>query len=390
MPSFYTFLLLFCFGTFTESFAQTRAQKPSKIRDAGVLVIRLGNDTSAIHDYRIEGVDYCSKVLTFGGGLRFAEGCGKFHADGYVQSARSKVSLLDAKGEWLAASESELSTTSDSTIVASRREGKTNYRNFAGKAIVNNNGDAVTFQLFPFYALFAPRKTGDSVILKHVTGIGTRDFVVKRIAPRQVLVRSRFMGPITLYLDKKDRLLSVNALGSSLNFTATVYRDADFEKLKRHFAQKQTQNGTKLAVSIRDTAQYRQGEQQISVNYWRPFARGRKVFGGIVPLNRFWRVGANNATEISLSRPVQIDEKTLPAGKYTLFAQPTETTWTLCFNKKTSIWGTEYDPTADVLRVPMRIETLPGHVEQFTISIENDTLRMDWEKTRLSVSFQSN
>lgn len=201
------------------------------------------------------------------------------------------------------------------------------------------------------------------------------------------------MGGITLLLDKKDRLQSVNALGSSLNFTAKVYRDADFEALKKHFVQRQIKTGVTLAVSTRDTVRFTEGDQRITIDYWRPSARGRQVFGGIIPSNHFWRLGANHATEITLTQPVLLEGQPLAAGKYTLFAQPSAQEWTLCINRKTGIWGTEYDPAADVLRVPLRVAPLPEHVEKLTISVlpvvGGSVLNIDWEKTRLSVAFKN-
>ncbi|MFN0014843.1 MAG: DUF2911 domain-containing protein [Saprospiraceae bacterium] len=367
------------------------AQKNSAPRDAGVLVVTLGTDTTFIHKFDIRGDSFFSQILSMATGLRLTEGRGAFAPDGSLKSVISAVSTLDSAGNWRQVQETQISTTTDSTIVRILRDGQTTFRNFAGSCILTNNGDAASFQLFPVYGYRAPKRTGDSVVYRHVTPLGARDFVITRTGQNTVRTRSSFMGPITLFLDKKGRLLSVDALGSSLNFTAQVYRNADFEALKKHFAQKQRQTGAKLAVSVRDTARLVQGEQQVTVNYWRPSARGRKVFGGIVPLGRYWRLGANNATEITFAQPVIFENQTLPAGKYTLFALPTEQGWTLMINRKTGIWGTEYDAAADVLRVPLLVEALTAYVEQLTISIlplaDGGMLTVDWEKTRLKVAF---
>jgi len=367
------------------------SQKTTAFRDAGVLVIALGTDTTFVHRFDIRGDSFFSQILSMASGLRYTEGRGAFYPDGTLKSVVSTVAVLDSAGAWQPAQETMLSTTADSTIVQTIREGRATFRNFAGRCILTNNGDAASFQLFPVYGFRAPRRTGDSVVYRHVTPLGARDFMITRTGKNTVRTRSSFMGPITLTLDRNNCLLSVDALGSSLNFTGQVYRNADFEALKKHFVQKQLRDGAKLAVSVRDTARYAQSGQTISVNYWRPSARGRKVFGGIVPVGRFWRLGANNATEIALAQPVRFGDQTLEAGKYTLFALPTEQGWTLLVNRKTGIWGTEYDPSADVLRVPMRVEPLPEYMEQLTISIlpttEGGVFTVDWEKTRLTAAF---
>lgn len=387
---------LFCLLAITSPgllSAQARTHRLSQIKDSGVLVITLGTDTTFIHRYKIWGDSFRSEILSTPQGLRLTEGLGAFFPDGNLKSVSSKVSTLSSDGSWQTAQQTELSTTVDSTLIRATRDGKTTHRNYAGRCILTNSGDAASFQLFPFYPFHTPRKVGDSLVFKHVNPIGYRDFVVKRTGKRKVEVRSSFMGAITLFLDKKDRLLSVDALGSSLNFTARVYRDADFEALKKHFIQKQLSGATPLTVSTRDTLVFENAGQKITVNYWRPSARGRQVFGGIVPKGKFWRLGANNATEISFAAPVTVEGKPLPAGTYSLFAMPGESDWTLCINGKTKIWGTEYDPTADVLQVKMTESPLPEHVEKLTFSISpsltGDVLNVDWERTRLSVVFKN-
>lgn len=369
------------------------AQKPAKLRDSGTIVFTLGADTTFVHQYEMRGDSFYSQILSLPQGLRYTEGRGAWFPNGNLKAVSSSVSALGEDGAWSLAQETRLEATADSTRILIQREGRTTDRSFAGQCMITNSADAAAFQLFPFYAFRAPRRVGDSLVFRHVTGLGGRDFVLKRTAKNAVRVGSSLMGQITLYLDKKDRLRSIDALGSSLNFTAVVYRNgADIAAMKDHFAQKQLRLGATPALSLRDTVHFTQGGQDISVNYWRPSARGRKVFGGIVPMGRFWRFGANNATEISFSEPVVIAGKPLEAGRYTLFALPnSEQDWQLCFNKKTGIWGTEYDPAADVLCVPMQVERLPTYMETFTIAVLPATgggvLNAYWEHTRLWVQF---
>jgi hypothetical protein len=382
-------LLCFLFVAATATFAQ----KPAKLRDSGTIVFTLGADTTFVHKYEMRGDSFYSEILSLPQGLRYVEGRGAWFPNGNLKAVSSSVSALGEDGAWSLAQETRLETTADSTRILQLRDGKTTDRSFAGHCMITNSADAASFQLFPFYAFRAPRRVGDSLTFRHVTGLGGRDFVVKRTAKNTVRVGSSLMGPITLYVDKKNRLLSIDALGSSLNFTAQVYRaGVDIAAMKDHFAQKQLRLGMTPALSVRDTVHFSQGGQDITLHYWRPSARGRKVFGGIVPVGRFWRFGANNATEISFSKPVLIAGQRLDAGRYTLFALPSsEQDWQLCFNKKTGIWGTEYDPAADVLRVPLHVESLPAYVETFTLAVLPETgggvLNAYWENTRLWVRF---
>jgi DUF2911 family protein len=135
------------------------------------------------------------------------------------------------------------------------------------------------------------------------------------------------------------------------------------------------------------------GRAVVSVRYSRPAARGRRVFGQIVPWNAVWRTGANEASIFTTSADLRIAGKTVPAGKYSLWTIPAPDGWTLILNRNTGQWGTDYDPQYDFIRVPMRVESLPVPVERFTIAIEprgrRAVLRMDWETTRAWIELES-
>jgi hypothetical protein len=361
--------------------------------DKGVLLLTLGSDTTVLHQFEIKGDSFYSAVLSVPQGLRLTEGRGVFFPNGDLKAVKSRVSVLDTAGRWTLAQETEIRCTADSTIVRATGPGNTYEKRIPGHCMLTNYGDATNFQLFPYYGFFAPRHVRDSFIFKHVTALGARDLVLKRNSKTELEVGSSTMGVIHLVVDKNKRLLSADARGSSLNFTAKTYRDADFDGFVRRFEQKQRRFGPAPSLSVRDTIQYASREQRIEINYWRPSARGRRIFGEIVPMNRFWRLGANNATEITLKQAVRFGDKRLEAGKYTLFVIPSEDQWTLLVNRKTGIWGTEYDAAADVLRVPLEVAVLPQHVEQLTLSVSPNpsggTFNIEWERTRASVGFEN-
>jgi hypothetical protein len=117
--------------------------------------------------------------------------------------------------------------------------------------------------------------------------------------------------------------------------------------------------------------------------------RGREIFGQVVPWNQVWRAGANAATHFHVPVDLEIGGAAVPAGTYTLWALPSPTGWKLIINRQIGQWGTDYHADRDLVRVDMRVETLPQPVEQFTIAIEPDgagaMLRMAWDRTRVSV-----
>src|SRR5713226_4622278 len=128
----------------------------------------------------------------------------------------------------------------------------------------------------------------------------------------------------------------------------------------------------------------------ITVDYSSPRAKGRKIFGGLVPYGEVWRAGANEATTFVTTADLMVGGSHVPAGSYTLFAIPNQDKWTLIISKKTGEWGIPYPgKEQDLVRVDMKVSKLPSAVENFTIAIDKAadgcTLRMEWETTRASV-----
>jgi len=97
------------------------------------------------------------------------------------------------------------------------------------------------------------------------------------------------------------------------------------------------------------------GLTDITVNYFRPGVKGRVIWGGLVPYDKTWRTGANNATTIEFSNDVMIEGNKLAAGKYGLFTIPGLEEWVVIFSKQGDIWGDyEYKESEDVLRIKVK------------------------------------
>jgi hypothetical protein len=129
----------------------------------------------------------------------------------------------------------------------------------------------------------------------------------------------------------------------------------------------------------------------ITVAYSSPRAKGRKIFGELVPYGQVWRTGANEATTFVTDANLTVGGKDVPAGSYTIFTIPNADKWTLIINKKTGEWGIPYKYEADELgRVDMTVSSTPSPVENFTIALAsmggNCTLSLSWENTQASVS----
>jgi hypothetical protein len=130
--------------------------------------------------------------------------------------------------------------------------------------------------------------------------------------------------------------------------------------------------------------------KSVKVDYSSPRAKGRKIFGDLVPYGQIWRTGANEATTFVTDSAVVVGGQNVPAGSYTIFTVPEADKWTLVISKKTGEWGTEYPGAGeDLARVPMSASKTAAAAENFTIGFDQAgnkcALHMDWENTRASV-----
>jgi hypothetical protein len=130
---------------------------------------------------------------------------------------------------------------------------------------------------------------------------------------------------------------------------------------------------------------------KISIEYGRPYAKGRTIFGGLVPFGQVWRTGADEATTLVTDSTLVFGTTEVPAGTYTLYTVPGEKDWTLVVNKQTGQWGTQYTQAQDLARIPMKRAATSAAVEQLTISIADTaaggTLRIEWADTAATADF---
>ena len=106
------------------------------------------------------------------------------------------------------------------------------------------------------------------------------------------------------------------------------------------------------------------GGKVVTVDYSSPRAKGRKIYGELVPFGQVWRTGANEATLLATPVDLKIGGTSVPAGKYTLFTVPNKDQWTLVISKKSGEWGTDYPgPSNDLARIDMKSSALPSPVE---------------------------
>lgn len=134
------------------------------------------------------------------------------------------------------------------------------------------------------------------------------------------------------------------------------------------------------------------GLGKITLTYSRPNVKDRKVFGNLVPYDKVWRTGANDATLINFSEDVSIEGNNIPAGEYGLFTIPGKTEWTIILNKTAKQWGAyEYKEADDVLRFKIKPKTQNEKTETFTLQFANvmptsAQLHLMWDKTAVAIN----
>ncbi len=366
-----------------------------RLHDKGILFLKLGNDTTVVQEFELNGDSIHTRILRRPGGIQMYQGDGMLFPDGNIRSMQSSIFRFGADGQFQKVGENKLYTTTDSTFIESKPVNRpSSTRAYGGHAFVANDMDYTTFLMFPFVGHFSPAKTNDSITGKQFVLGAYRVFTIKRTSERKIRVGSNIMGYLDLQLNADGSVNTINGIGSSLNFTGTVEHNRNMDSVIHAMINYQQSVGAMAQPTIRDTAFATIGLAKVEVDYWRPSMRGRKIFGEVVPWNRFWRTGANNATQLRISQPIYFDDQKLDSGKYSIFTWPTKDGWTLLINKQSTIWGTDYNADYDILRLPMKIESLPNQVEQLTIKVipsgNTGTLAIEWENTRASIQFESN
>ena len=129
--------------------------------------------------------------------------------------------------------------------------------------------------------------------------------------------------------------------------------------------------------------------KQITITYSSPSVKGREIWGALVPYNKVWRTGANEATTIELSEDCTVGGKLLKKGKYALFTIPNEQEWTIIINEESSQWGAyKYDPNKDLIRFKATAMEIPK-TEAFDISVTDvGKVSLAWDKLKVSFDVQ--
>ncbi len=151
-------------------------------------------------------------------------------------------------------------------------------------------------------------------------------------------------------------------------------------------------------LSPKDSATITLNDLKCKVQYNRPSKREREIFGALVPYNKVWRTGANEATTFSTNRDLIIQGMLLPKGDYTLWTVPMENSWKVMFNSGQYQWGVNekmepmWDPNYDAIEIEVENQEIDQTVEQFTIAFDNKLgslkFTMAWDQTLIEIPLE--
>ncbi|TVZ25612.1 Protein of unknown function (DUF2911) [Gillisia sp. Hel_I_86] len=149
------------------------------------------------------------------------------------------------------------------------------------------------------------------------------------------------------------------------------------------------------AHSPEDISVFSEDSLKMEVVYNRPYKKGRKIFGQLVPYGKVWRTGANEATTFSTNKDILVDGSPLQSGTYTLWTIPNQDSWKVIFNSKMYPWGINLekkaarDPNFDVLMLEAPVIKVQDTLDQFSIYFEkaNDLVlfNLAWDDVKITI-----
>ncbi|MBL0170943.1 MAG: DUF2911 domain-containing protein [Gemmatimonadaceae bacterium] len=356
------------------------------------LVYRLGKDTLAIEQYTRTPTSLTGEMVQRSGAavvrVQYSLMLGK---DGRPTGASIKRLQADGSLAPNTPTETRFTVRADSVVREVVFADSTQRRAFAAKQALIN---FPVFVFGPTELLAGIRKAGGAVdSIPALGAAGNMGFTGFALTGGDT-VRLRG-GPYAMALrfDANNRLMSLD--GSLTTNKAMATRGNGGLDLAA-IAKAMKPTGV---LSVREDARAAFGPGgMVVIDYGRPLVRERTVWGGmLVPFDSVWRAGANDATHLFTTRVLVLGapasgEITVPPGMYTLWVQHTRSGTFLIVNKQTGQWGTQYDASQDLGRVPMAMSPVPNHVEEFTIVVRaiganRGAIEMSWRPTQMSVPF---
>ncbi len=375
------------------SASQAGAQAPV----TGIFISMLGDDTVAVERYTRTGSRLEGEVLSRFPRVQVV----RYVAD--LSDSRFKgMSVATRAGDAEAAAPplfSMITLFADSTAtIEIQRGGRPDTVNsarhvFKGRVAPSIPGFPAAVGLYEQILAFNPPGR-DTLRVASLGAVGPSTVsLLRRGRDTVVLVSSFNNGWVEVAtVDATGRINTLDASATTVKTRTQRTTGLDFDALVKSWTALEAARGRAGRMSPADTVRSTAGSANVEIIYSRPLKRGRQVWGTVVPWGAWWRAGANAATQLTTSADLMFGNTVVPAGKYTLFMLPAQAGSQLIINSQTGQWGTQYDPSKDLLRIPMTQTMLTQPVEQFTIAVapqaSGGVLRLSWDDREFAVPFR--
>jgi hypothetical protein len=145
--------------------------------------------------------------------------------------------------------------------------------------------------------------------------------------------------------------------------------------------------GQKAKASPRENVTGKINTATISIDYGSPSVRERKIWGALVPFDKIWRAGANEATTFETDKDLIVEGEKLPAGKYSVFIIPNEKECIVIFNKKSDQWGAyNYSKDLDQLRVEVSPKKETKSAEKLLFIVKDNEVALLWDNWMIALN----
>lgn len=243
--------------------------------------------------------------------------------------------------------------------------------------------------LFEWVALRLKKSDREYLPLRMINDyIGVYDIGIRSAGKDSLIFGGPFLEYTKLKTNAEGRVAAIDGIGTPWNYIVTKHMPMDIDEVAKRMAKTPGVGVPSPEV----TEHFTVANSSIDVSYGKPYKRGRKIFGGIVPYDSLWRTGAGHPTVISLDNDIKIGNTLIPKGKYSLYTIPRPDKWTLIFNTNIKKWPTDPIRSNDVAQVELKINKLTDPVEQFRIEIteakNKGRLKFIWDDVEAYTDFE--
>ena len=340
------------------------AKEPANIG----FVTRLGTDTVAVETFEITGDGIVANVVVRSPKTVLSSSEVTLGEDGGIEEMTiyRYPSVLGFEGERVLYR--TITKMSDSLEIVTMIDGEANSAKVAYEEGII---PFLEYTHWPFeIALRAnPSQAGETVDFPMIAGRRSLGFQLSESENGNTIIRHPFRGTMEVVRSVDNGITTLDASGTTRKLKVERTENIPIQAIAMQFKNAEENGKVFGALSGAVVQEFDVNGVDFRLDYGSPLARGRELFGGIVPYGERWRTGANRATHFRTSSDIRIGDVEVSSGEYTLFTIPEEDGGILIINKQTGQNGRSYDEAMDLGRTAMTRVENTDYVEEFTITV---------------------